>query len=309
MDLAVITLNQVIILFVLMAVGIICNRLNILNAEAKRILSGLLMKVIVPCMIINSYVAEFNLEILHNLIFTFVLSFILIMTGFVITFFVTIRINKDSRDLIRFATIYSNAAFMGFPLIQALFGSKGLLYASAYVTVFNLLLWTQGVIMVSGSANLKQSAKNLLSTPVLFAVALGLIIYLCRIPIPALILNPLQLIGNMNTPISMFITGMIISENKLLEFIKAPYVWLATVLRLLMIPVICFVLAYALKLSGMHSQVALLLEAAPCASITSVFAVQYHRNEKLAAGMVVISTLLSIITLPVCAYIMTFLVR
>ncbi len=105
--------------------------------------------------------------------------------------------------------MFSNAAYMGFPLIQAIFGDEGLMYASVYVTVFNILLWTIGYAVVSGQPDMKKVAKAVLTNPVLYAVVLGLVIYLCRIPVPSVIQSPLAYIGNMNTPISMLITGLL----------------------------------------------------------------------------------------------------
>ena len=93
----------------------------------------------------------------------------------VITFLLTLRIGKEKNTpILRFACIFSNAAYMGFPLIQALFGAEGLLYASAYVTVFNILLWTVGYAMVSGKVRPGEVLHSILTTPVLWSVLLGL---------------------------------------------------------------------------------------------------------------------------------------
>lgn len=109
------------------------------------------------------------------------------------TFLLTLRIGKEKNTpILRFACIFSNAAYMGFPLIQALFGAEGLLYASAYVTVFNILLWTVGYAMVNGKVRPGEVLHSILTTPVLWSVLLGLILYLCRVNVPELIRQPLQ---------------------------------------------------------------------------------------------------------------------
>ena len=110
---------------------------------------------------------------------------------------------------------------MGFPLISALFGAEGLLYASAYVTVFNILLWTMGYGMVSGSNSPRAIARSLLHTPVLYAMVVGLSIYLLQIPVPTLIAQPLELLGGMNTPLSMLITGILIASGDLGSILHA----------------------------------------------------------------------------------------
>lgn len=200
MELAQITAGQVVMLFLLMGTGIAAVKTGVLKPEGKQTLSNLLVYLVVPAMIVNSYRMEFSMEILHNLLASFGMSLLALLIGTGITLALTAR-RKDSRTpIFRFACIFSNAAYMGFPLISALFGSEGLLYASAYVTVFNILLWTMGYGFVSGSSDPKEVLHSLLHTPVLYAMVIGLCIYLLQIPVPQLIAQPLELMANMTPP-------------------------------------------------------------------------------------------------------------
>ena len=215
MDLALITAQQVAELFILMGLGALGAKTGLLRPEGKQTLSNLLVNLVVPAMIINSYRMDFSPEILRNLLAAFALSILSSLLGLVITLLFTAR-SKDSRTpIFRFACVFSNAGYMGLPLISALFGSEGLLYASAYFTIFNLLLWTLGYSMVSGSSDPKAVVKSLAHTPAIYAVLVGLVIYLLQIPIPALLAQPISLLGAMNTPLSMFITGMMIAESRI----------------------------------------------------------------------------------------------
>lgn len=176
MELAQITAGQVVMLFLLIGTGIAAVKTGVLKPEGKQTLSNLLVYLVVPAMIVNSYRMEFSMEILHNLLASFGMSLLALLIGTGITLALTAR-RKDSRTpIFRFACIFSNAAYMGFPLISALFGSEGLLYASAYVTVFNILLWTMGYGFVSGSSDPKEVLHSLLHTPVLYAMVIGLCI-------------------------------------------------------------------------------------------------------------------------------------
>ena len=168
MQLAMITAQQVAVLFLLIFTGAAATKAGILRSEGKQTLSGLLVNVVVPAMILNSYQMEFSMEILRNLLAAFGLSVLAILLGTGVTVLLTAR-RKDSRaSIFRFAFIFSNAAYMGFPLISALFGAEGLLYASAYVTVFNLLLWTLGYGLVSGKASARELGVSIIDgfTPV-----------------------------------------------------------------------------------------------------------------------------------------------
>ena len=150
---------------------------------------------------------------------------------------------------------------MGFLLIQALFGAEGLLYASAYVTVFNILLWTVGYAMVSGKVRPGEVLHSILTTPVLWSVLLGLTLYLCRVNVPELIRQPLQLVGNMNTPLSMIITGMLIAGSKPEKLLGNREIYRIILIHMLFIPLVSFLLFRLLSVQGMVAEVVLLLEA------------------------------------------------
>ena len=306
-DLALITAKQVLILFFLIFAGYLVARTGVIQLEAKKAFSDLLLYLVVPLMVIHSYMTEFDPSVFSNLMLSFGLSAVLLLLGLAITMLLTAKMQGRHRAILRFACIFSNAAYMGFPLIEALFGQEGLLYASAFVTVFNILLWTIGYRMVSDQAQDRNIIKTICTTPVLIAVVLGLAIYLGRVPVPELVKQPLALIANMNTPLSMIITGMMIAGSDMKKLLKNPNLGILIVIRMLVIPVVCFGIFALLGIHGMAAEVVVLLEACPSAAITSVFAVQYHHDEELAAGAVVFTTLLSIVTLPLCAFLLTMM--
>lgn len=301
MDLALIALKQVSIMFIMIALGFILVKLKLIDISSKKSFSNLLVYLVVPCMIINSYNTTFDQSVLVNILWCFLGSFILLIVGLIITFIITHFWHIDDRPILRFGLIFSNAAYMGFPLIEAMFGKVGLIYASSFVSMFNVLLWTIGYMIVSRSFNVKVALTSIAKTPVLYALVIGLIIFFFQIPLPEIISSPLSLIGNMNTPLSMIITGMIIASSSIVPVLKNKYLWFTTLIRLVAIPLACFGTVYLLSLAGIDHEVLkiiFVLEACPCAAITSVFAVKFNYNEDLAASSVVITTLLSIITLP-----------
>lgn len=308
MELALISARQVVVFFMLIMVGLFAVKTKALKPEARQHFSSLLVSIVVPCMIVNSYITEFDAEVFHGIVLAFIHSFILIMIGLGIAVLAARRMGKDNAAIFEFAMIFSNAGYMGFPLIQALFGNEGLLYASSYNTVFNILIWTYGYARVSGQTDAKKVVNTIVRTPAMIAVVLGLVIYLLQIPVPELIHQPISQIGGLNTPISMMITGMILAGSDLSKVIRDRAVAAVIGIRLFLIPAVCLLIYGFLHISfGMASEVVLLLEACPCAAISTVFAVQFHYDEEKVAGAVILSTLLSILTLPVTAFIITTL--
>ena len=165
MMLALITAKQVIVLFILIFSGFICVKTGAVKIEGRKAFSDLLVYFVVPCMIINSYLTEFDDNIFKNILYALGLSILLLVVGFAITFLLSFKLKGDNVPIVRFGCMFSNAAYMGFPLIQALFGSEGLIYASAFVTAFNIFLWTLGYSIVSRTFDLKAIVKKIFTTP------------------------------------------------------------------------------------------------------------------------------------------------
>ncbi len=307
MQLAMITAQQVIVLFILIFAGFICVKSGAVSIEGKKSFSDLLVYFVVPCMIVNSYLTDFDADIFKNILYALGLSVMLLFIGIVVTWVLSLRIKDKNLPIIRFGCMFSNAAYMGFPLIQALFGSEGLIYASAFVTVFNILLWTLGYSVVSRTISLKLVIKKIFTTPATIAVFLGLIIFIARISLPGVLSQAIGLAGAVNTPLSMFITGMIIAASDIKSMLSNRLVYFAIVVRMIIIPAICVAVFLLLGIRGMVANIVLILEACPCAAITSVFAVQFDYDDDVAAASVVLTTFVSIITLPLVAFIITTL--
>lgn len=296
-----ITAQQVLVMFLLILVGYLAVRAQVLGAEARRSFSTLLVNIVVPAMIVDSYLIPFDPDILANLVRTALVSTGALLIGLGIALLATRRMQSPDRPILRFAITFSNAGYMGFPLIEALFGAEGLLYASIFNTFFNILIWTAGIALLDPGAKGANPVRELVKKPALLAVALGLVLYLGRVPVPDLIAQPIGLLGGMNTPLSMLITGIIIATSDLKAVIRRGALWQTILLRMLAVPAAAVLLCLATGTGGMVGAVVILLEACPCAAITSVFAVQYRYDEQLAAGAVVVSTLLSIAALPLFA--------
>ena len=301
MNLSLISLEQVAIMFIMIMLGYILVKTKLVNPDSKKSLSNILVYVVVPCMIINSFIATYDDSILENLLWSFLVSFILLVLGIVISFIICIRYKTSDKPILLFALMFSNASYMGIPLIQALFGDIGVIYASGFLTLFNILLWTVGYMVVSKTFNIKSTLISILKTPIIYSLIIGLLIFIFQIPIPNIIKTPLSLLGNMNTPLSMLVTGMIIGSSNIFNVIKNKYVWLSVSFRLLLIPLLCLGVTYLLSFFPISKDVlkiAFILMATPSAAITSIFAIKFNYNEDVAAGVVIISTILSIITLP-----------
>ena len=146
MELAVITAKQVAELLLMILAGAVCCKAGVFKPKEKSVLANLLLYLVVPAMVLDSYMVEYDPATFHNLMLAFGLGALVLLVGLGVAFLASFKVQKDARAILWFACAFSNAGYMGFPLIKALFGSEGLLYASGFVTIFNILIWTIGYV-------------------------------------------------------------------------------------------------------------------------------------------------------------------
>ena len=183
-----------------------------------------------------------------------------------------------------------------------------MIYASAFVTVLNLFLWTIQYALLTGKVRLKEVVHTMLTMPAMIAIMIGLVIYLGRVPVPELIERPLDTIGSMTTPLSMIITGMIIAGTSIKKQLRDMRLALIILIRMLVLPASCIVLFHLIGARGMSAAVIQILMCGPSAAVITVFAVQFGYDEELSAAAVVVTTFLSVFTLPLWAFLIESLV-
>ena len=184
------------------------------------------------------------------------------------------KMKTKNKKVLWFAWSYSNAAYMGFPLVKGLFGDEGMIYASAFATVFNIVVWSIGYAIMSGETDAKKLVKTVAKSPVICSVVVGLLVYLCRIPVPEIIKAPIRMMGESTTPISMLIIGVMIAESRLKAVIANKEIWLTVAVRLLLVPALTFGLYYLFGIGGMVGSVVV---TTICSIVTlTIFAMLLH---------------------------------
>lgn len=303
---------QAAIMFVLLFVGWLLYKRKFLSDEATKQLSDIAISIINPIVIFNSYQMEFNNEMLRGLLWALGLGaasqIILVLCSYA-----AVR-NSANREVERFAMAYSNCAFMGIPLIQATFGNEGVFYLTGYITMFNIFSWTHGVIMMKGgekssAAETAKSFLKVLLSPAIIMVLLGLVTFFTGIRLPAIIQQPLDYLGSMNTPLAMLVSGATIAKAGLFSAFKNKRIYYIQAFKLLIIPTLLAALMTPLRVFGVDPLIIntiLIAAASPTASSTIMFSYKYGRNAEYASNHFALSTVLSILTLPAALLISDF---
>jgi predicted permease len=294
-----IILQQAFIMLVLILIGAGCFRFRLLSQSTVSEISRLVLTVVNPIVILLAYQRELKAELAVNLGWTFLLSVLSYAAAMFISYLAIP--DKEGREtaIERFSCIYSNCGFMGIPLVQAMFGLEGVFYLTAFITIFNILAWTHGVMQISGQHSL-HSLKKVLRSPAIIAIALGMFLFFTQLRLPELLTQPLAMVGELNTPLAMFVAGATIAQTNLPAVLKKPRVFYLCALRLLIIPAAALLLFLCTPFDSIIEMTVLAAAAAPSAAMCTMQCINYQKNAAYASEIFAMSTLLSILTMPLC---------
>ncbi len=302
---AQVILQQAFIMLILILVGAGCFKFGLLSKDTVSQISKLVLTVINPIVILLAYQRELKAELVANLGWTFLLSALSYAIAMMLSY-LAIR-DREGREtaIERFSCIYSNCGFMGIPLVEAMFGYEGVFYLSAFITLFNLLAWTHGVMQISGQRSLKSVAR-VLRSPAIIAIVLGMVLFFTQITIPALLAEPLVMIGDLNTPLAMFVAGATIAQTDLLGVLKKPRVFYVSFLKLILIPFAVILAFLPFGLDKTMEMTVLAATAAPSAAMCTMQCLNYRKNAAYASELFGVTTLLSMATMPLMMVVYEF---
>ena len=288
-----ILLRQIAIMALLMAVGILLSRRGFLSPQGTKDLGAILLRIIIPCVIVKSYITTYSRERLLEL----ALSAGLALVAFILAMGIAYLVYGKRRRIENFASAFCNAGFIGIPLAQAVIGDEGVFYMAASVALLNLFQWTYGVYIMTDRRD-SISAKTIVKNPVVIAIVIGIALFLSRLPVPGILTSTLGYIAGMNTPVAMILMGTYMAKlpwRKLLD--KRAYG--CVLLRLVVIPAVVLAVVWALPSSNQNVALAAYLAAAtPVGANICVFAQQYDCDYEFSVVTVCLSTVLSIVTVP-----------
>lgn len=288
---------SVLVMFFLMSIGFFLAKKKILTPTGIKQMSELVLRVVVPCVIINAYQRQFDIALAKSLLMGVIFAIIFHIIQVVVSPLV-FRPREDKKDRVCiFSSIYSNCGFMAFPLIEALYGTEGVFFSVAYLTVFNILHWTHGVYVFT--KDIKQlSLKKAFFTPGVLGTLTGLLLFVSGISLPSPVTRTLGFVSSLNTPLPMIILGTYLISIDIKKVIKNGSLWLVSLMRLLVYPLISILVAKLLGLNGTLAMSLILASACPVATVTTLFAVRYDVQSEYASEGVSFSTILSIISIP-----------
>lgn len=292
-----IVLNQVIILVLIMLVGFIARKTDIINDTVNKKLSELLLNITSPFLIISSFNFKFSQEILQNVILVLIFSVAIHIISIFLGNILFYKYPDNVKKILKFVAVYSNCGFMGFPIMDSLYGKTGVLYASIYVAVFKVFIWTNGVIIFSGKKDVN-SLKKAFINPGIVSVVIGMLIFTFSITLPYPVSKTIDMVGSMTTPMSMLIIGAILADIDYKSMFSGFALYYVTAVRLLLIPLSSLVVLRFLGFTGILLGSCVLAVAMPAAATTTLFSEIFGGDSALSSRIIAFSTVLSIVTIP-----------
>lgn len=288
--------EQVLILFILIALGFICGKVKFITEKSAKDMTNIVLFFVTPCVIINVFQIDFDKSIFKNLCITALCTVAIYAISILIVNLCIRDKDKSRRAVLRFGTVFSNCGFMSLPLQQAIIGSEGMLYGSAFIAVFNIMLWSYGVICMSGDKK-EISVKKLIINPGVLGVIVAVILFITSFRLPTIIAKPVEYMASLNTPLPMLIIGFYLSRSTNISVLRDKGMWQALLLRLVVIPAVSFGLLYICGVRGAILLACIIATSAPAAAATTMFATRYNTDVELSVDYVSVSTLLSILTM------------
>ena len=290
-------LNTQALMFVYVVTGIIMARTGILKHEARSSFIHLLLDITLPCMILNSFNVDIGIDELISAGEIMIISSACVLISWVTAKIFWRNQPHDRKAVLEFATLFSNAGNAGMPIVASVFGTEGVFYASFYLLPVRILIWTVGLALFVDSKNTRERIILLAKTPSVVIVFVGIALMFMPFKLPSVLSTAVKNIGDMTGPLSMMLIGAALGESNLREAFDVD-AFILTFVRLVVQPLIFLFLFRSMGVKNILWQVAVTLTAMPAAANTEIFAEMSGKDYMFAARCVVVSTVISLFSVP-----------
>ncbi|MDF2545934.1 MAG: permease [Anaerosolibacter sp.] len=301
MELSVI-LESVISLFIVILVGIYASKKNIITEKINKGLIDILIQIALPFMILSSFIYTYDNTIKSNVIKTFYYSMIAYIIMIIFSYLILLPIKNDKKTILHFANVFMNTGYVGFPILNSIYGTEGVVYGSIFNMFFVIFLWTYGIILFKGKLEkdeLKAELRKILLNPSILAVCIGILIMIFDIQFSGAILSSIRSIGNITGPLSMIIIGVILSNTKIKKYLSDWTIYYGLTTKLIIIPAVMYLLSLLAKDTSKAINTVIIMTAMPASAMTAILAENFEKEKEYAAVVVSVTTLLSLITVPI----------
>lgn len=284
---------QVVIMFLLAGIGALMFRSGKISLEGSKSIGSILVNLSLPAVIINGFLVERTPERITGLLLSALLAAVTLALA-ILAAWVCFR--KD--PMAQFAAAFSNPGFFGIPIILSCLDNGAIFYIAAYVAFLNLLQWSYGVSLLTGATE-NITPKRLLTAPFVIAIEIGAFFFLTGFPVPGILAKAVTHLANLNTPLAMFATGVYLAQTDPKKMVRKAVLYKISVVKLLVVPLLAMVMLALLPKTYFDLKLTLLIATAcPTGTNIAVYAQLHNQDFGYAVETVAVTTILSLLTLP-----------
>ena len=293
MAIFLILVEKLLLMFLFMLIGVVLYKKKIITEAGSESLASLLIHLVLPCVILNGFLVESSKERIYGLLISIAVSVVSLGISILIA-----RLCFKKDPIGHFAAAFSNPGFFGIPLILSVLGSECIFYVAPFIACLNILQWTYGVSVLKGE-KATVNLKKIVTSPFMISFLLGLILFFSRLPVPEVVGSVISTSAGLNTPIAMIVSGIYLAKANLKEMFTKAEFYKISLVRLLLIPAVsCLVFCLIPEHFADVRMSLFLAVACPVGSNVAVYAQLHKKNYIYAVQTVVLSTILSMITIP-----------
>lgn len=287
-----------VMMFLLMAVGVVLRKMNIITKEGKGMLTDLVIDLILPCNIISAFYMPMDHSVFVSGVEILIISILIQIFCTFISGILYRKVPKEKRMVLQYSTVCSNAGFLGNPVAEGLYGSVGLLYASVYLIPQRIVMWSAGVSYFTECPSKKEVVKKVLKHPCIVAVEIGIVLMVTQVQLPGFLSSAIENVGGCTTAITMMLIGTILTDVDMRHILTRTTVAYSFI-RLVFIPAVVFAGCWLANIDSVVAGVSVTLAAMPAGTTTAILAMKYHGDEEFATQCVVLTTMLSMAAIPI----------
>ncbi len=291
--------NQILILFIIMLTGYYLRKKEFIDKDFTTTVAKLILSFFLPSMIINSMQIEYNPNMISKIFTLLLISLLMYIISFIIAYMLKfIFKSKDNIGIYQYIVMFSNVGFMGYPVVEAILGKDAIFYTAIFNLPFNLLIITIGVYFLSNKNEINRFSFKSFINPIIVSLVVGLMLFIFRIKLPQSINQSLRLLGDLTTPLSMIVIGSMLFDSSAKNCFTNKKLFFISFIRLVLLPLVIYLILKDIVEDQLLLAIPIIISAMPAAANTAIMAVEYKSNEVLASQSVFLTTLLSLVTIP-----------
>ena len=286
------------VLFIYLAVGYYCRKRNIFTDETRSKLTDFVVLITLPCMVFSSFHIEFSTDALIKGSVALLIAAVMALAALAAGKLLYNRFDHRERCILQYGTLVTNSGFAGLPIVSGAFGDEGLFLGSLFIIPTRILMWSAGISLFTTGGTRWERTKKVMTNPAIVAVFAGLIWMLFQLPLPGFLDTAIDHLGDCTSPLAMALVGAILADVPL-RGVWEPKAMYLVLIRQIALPVLCLVVLKALHMDALTVGVSVTLSGMPIGSTTAILAQKYGADAQFASKCVFISTVTSLVTVPV----------